>query len=202
MTVFKIIDGKDYIECKITMEINPKKENVHPDRPLECSECKNPISIHYSEIIKNQCTNIGMCSSCPQLSRRLKGIPYEEHESPTKEGTGLVCGECGTTLANVKVGHHVGCSHCYEVFGDVIINELILSHTLFPGIVKQKKSVPMHVGRAPGETREVSPSLKLIALNEALEETLKLEDYEQAALLRDQIRELTEESEEQDDKKK
>jgi len=182
------------------MEINPKQENVHPDRPLECSECKNPITVHYSEIVGGKCTNTGMCDTCPQLQKKLKGIPFEEHESPTKEGTGLVCGECGTTLAEVKVSHNVGCSNCYSVFGDVLINELIAAHALFPGIVKQRKAVPMHVGRAPGETQEISPSLKLIALNEALEETLKKEDYEQAAMLRDQINELTKESDETEGK--
>lgn len=184
------------------MEFNPKKENVHPDRPLECSECKNPITVHYSEIEGGKCTNTGMCDSCPQLQKRLKGIPFEEHETASQGGTGLVCGECGTTLESIKVGHLVGCSHCYEVFGDVLINELILAHALFPGIIKQRKSIPMHVGRAPGETQEISPSLKLIALNEALEETLKKEDYEQAAMLRDQIKELTEDTEENNDQKK
>ncbi len=48
------------------------------------------------------------------------------------------------------------------------------------------------MGRAPGEKIEISPSLKLIALNEALSETLSREDYEQAAWLRDQIKKLTE----------
>ncbi len=176
------------------MENSANQENVHPDRPLECSECNIPIKVHYSEIINNQCINIGMCNTCPELQKRLKGIPFEEYESPTKGGTGLVCGECGTTLANVKISHHVGCSNCYDVFGDVLINELIQAQALFPGIVKQKKSVPLHIGRGPGETQEISPSLKLIALNEALEQTLKKEDYEQAALLRDQIRKLTEDN--------
>ena len=41
---------------------------------------------------------------------------------------------------------------------------------------------------------EISPTLRLIALNEALDETLIREDYEQAALLRDQIRALKEKS--------
>ena len=178
------------------MEFSSKKENVHPDRPLDCSECKNPISVHYSEIVGGKCTNTGMCDSCPQLQKRLKGIPFEDQESSHTGGTGLVCGECGTTLANVKVSHRVGCSHCYDVFGDVLIHELVLAHAIFPGIIKQKKSIPMHIGRGPGETQEISPSLKLIALNEALEATLKKEDYEQAAMLRDQIKELTEEKEE------
>lgn len=183
------------------MTDNPKDERVHPDRPLECSECKNPIDVHYTEIAGNQCTKTGMCNTCPQLQKHLKGAP-EEDKGTTGEGTILECGGCGTTLANVKVGHLVGCSHCYEVFGDVLINELMTTHKIFPGIVKKRKSIPLHVGRSPGEILEISPSIKLIALNEALEETLKREDYEQAALLRDQIQSLTDKNEKNDGEKK
>jgi protein arginine kinase activator len=38
----------------------------------------------------------------------------------------------------------------------------------------------------------INPSSRLLALNEALKETLSREDYEQAAWLRDQIKALTE----------
>ncbi|MBB64423.1 MAG: hypothetical protein CMO81_05110 [Waddliaceae bacterium] len=55
---------------------------------------------------------------------------------------------------------------------------------------KVGKSTPVHVGRAPGQSAEMSPTLRLVALNEALKETLSREDYEQAAWLRDQIKEL------------
>ena len=47
--------------------------------------------------------------------------------------------------------------------------------------------MPLHIGRAPGEVVEINPTLRLIALNEALDETLIREEYEQAAVLRDQI---------------
>ncbi len=184
------------------MDNYPKNDSSHPDRPLECSECKIPITVHYSEIIENECTNIGMCNTCPQLQKRLKGNSSIKDEMSSKADAGLACGECGTTLANLRVSHRVGCSHCYQVFGDLIVAEMMDSHRIFPGIIKNRKSVPLHVGRSAGETQEISPSLKLIALNDALEETLKKENYEQAALLRDKIQELTEGSEDDDDQEK
>jgi protein arginine kinase activator len=52
--------------------------------------------------------------------------------------------------------------------------------------------MPLHIGKIPQGEVEASPSMKLLALNEALSETLKKENYEQAALLRDKIRELQE----------
>ncbi len=172
------------------------EDSPHPERPLECSECKNPVSVHYTEIVGSKFTHTGMCNICPQLQKRLKGVHPEEEMVLGEAVTGIVCGECGTTLSDVKVGHTIGCNHCYEIFGDLIIDELTTANKISPGIVKKRKTVPLHVGRAPGESREISPSLQLIALNEALEETLKREDYEQAAMLRDQIKALIEQAEE------
>lgn len=174
----------------------PQEEQEHPDRPLECSECKRPIEVHYTEIIGNTITHIGMCSECPQLQKRLRGAPHGEIGDLFSEGkAGLVCGECGTTLESVRVSRIVGCSNCYDVFGDILLNDLIMYNKLPPSLAKKRKAGPLHIGRAPGESLEVTSSLRLIALNEALEETLKREDYEQAALLRDQIKALTEETE-------
>jgi len=100
------------------------------------------------------------------------------------------------------MGNPLGCSTCYEVFGDLLVTMLTASDQGALKMTKKtKKSAPVHMGRQPGETLEISPSLKLIALNEALEETLKHEDYEQAAWLRDQINELTDEPEGSDGKK-
>jgi protein arginine kinase activator len=181
-------------------DVKPEeKENGEkqlPDRPLECSECRKPVSVHYTEIVGNLFTHTCMCSECPQLQRKLKGTSHEEVLAVTGKGTaGIVCGECGTTLDNFRVSHRVGCSNCYEVFGDLIVEEMLRSNKISSSITKRKKSVPLHVGRTPGETQEISPSLRLIALNEALEETLQREDYEQAAWLRDQIKALTEDTE-------
>lgn len=164
----------------------------HPDRPLECSECRKPIAVHYTEIVGPSCSHIAMCAECPQLQRKLNGSTHEELLASTGTGVGgLVCGECGTTLDGFRITHQVGCSHCYEVFGDLIVDEMLKLNKISSSITKRKKSVPLHVGRSPGETHEISPSLRLIALNEALEDTLQREDYEQAAWLRDQIKALT-----------
>jgi protein arginine kinase activator len=59
-------------------------------------------------------------------------------------------------------------------------------------VLSAKKGLPLHLGRAPGESLAINPTSRLLALNEALKETLNREDYEQAAWLRDQIKALTE----------
>lgn len=173
----------------------------HIERPLDCSECRKPIAVRYTEVLVGSMSSVCMCAECPHLNKRLFGMPVNTEEGLHGE-TGLVCGDCGTSLANVRMGSLLGCSHCYEIFGDAIIHELRVAHALPTAFstIGQKISANIHIGRAPGELSEISPTTRLIALNQALIETLHREDYEQAALLRDQIRTLTEHAEKQPEK--
>lgn len=164
-----------------------------PERPFECGECKKQISVIYSEIIRNNISRTSMCADCPELQKHLQGIPSKEYIDIRSGSTGLECGICGTTLEEIKRGHRLGCADCYSVFEDVLVAEMESNHRLPLRFLHQKKSDPLHLGRSPGETLAINPSSRLLALNEALKETLGREDYEQAALLRDQIKALTEE---------
>lgn len=169
-----------------------KKPEHSPDRPLECSECKKSIAVRYTEITKDSIVNTSMCSDCPELHRRLYGTGPAQKESTQREGNaGLCCGNCGTALEEVKRGHSLGCMECYDVFGDLLLMEMQSSNRLPSRTLPLKKSTPLYIGRSPGETLTISPSSRLLALSEALKETLSREDYEQAAWLRDQIKALT-----------
>lgn len=152
------------------------------ERPLDCSECQKPISVRYTEMANGVITRTAMCADCPFLEHHLYGYLHAEASPGVLPGQkGLVCGDCGTSLAEVRTGSLLGCSHCYEVFQDVIFNELVTMRRV-PQRVTASKGSPLHMGRAPGEKIEISPSLKLIALNEALSETLSREDYEAGGL--------------------
>jgi len=172
------------------MDEDPK-EKAGEERPLECTGCQKPISVRYTEVTGQQVTHTIMCADCPQLEQRLHGIPAKEQVEKLVS-TGLCCGNCGTTLNDVRSGGVLGCNMCYEVFDDVIIAELDTAKKLPVSGLKIKKRSPIHIGRELGETKKMGPSEKLMALNEALNETLHREDYEEAALLRDQIKEITE----------
>lgn len=163
------------------------------ERPLDCTECKKPIAVCYTEIVGDTMTRTIMCADCPHLEKHLYGFVRQETQDSNREnGAGLCCGTCGTTLEAVRMGNALGCAECYEVFADVIVQMLIDINKISRHLTTNKKTMPLHIGRVPGETTEINPTLRLIALNEALDETLIREDYEQAALLRDQIRALKE----------
>lgn len=141
------------------------------DRPLECSSCSKETVVKYSEVVDGKVTAFVCCQECPTLQSRLHGKTQLE---PTElKQQGMCCGNCGTDLQAIKTGSLLGCFECYNVFEDVIRNEL-----------GQQNS---HVGRS-----KAAPELsnRLTELNLELNEALKKENYEQAAWLRDQIQEL------------
>lgn len=172
-----------------------------PNRPFDCNECKKPISVCYTEIVGDRMTRTVMCADCPHLEKKLYGTVRNELKGDANERvTSLECASCGTTLEQIRRGQDLGCTECYDVFADVIVEDLLKVDRISHHLTNNKKTSTLHIGRAPGEVTEVSPTLKLIALNEALDETLIREDYEQAALLRDQIKALKEKTK-QDDRK-
>jgi protein arginine kinase activator len=173
--------------------IEPMPSEKEAERPLECNQCKKPIAVNYTEIVGDLTSRTCMCNDCPVLQQRLFGIPRTTTgEGQFERRAGLACGNCGTTLEAIKVGNPLGCSVCYEVFEEILLPELNSRGKISPRLVTAKKSQALHMGRGYGETQEISSSMRLLALNEALSETLQREDYEQAAWLRDQIKALTE----------
>ncbi len=173
--------------------LNPENfEQSPPERPLECSECKKAASVCYTEIIEGIMTRTSMCAECPALNQRLHGNlnnEFDHSEIKQDTETGLCCGSCGTTMVAIRTGVPLGCAECYDVFSDILMIDLASSFTKSFDELQTVLALPklVHVGRGPGEVIEINPSTRLLALNEALNETLEREDYEQAAWLRDQI---------------
>jgi protein arginine kinase activator len=168
-----------------------------PDRPVECSHCKKSIKVIYKEIVTSSIVCTEMCSDCPVLQQKLHGQMAEpkKREGLPETGAGLYCENCRTSLESIKMGNPLGCSECYAVFADVLISELIAADKL-PARIKRdilaKKTQPLHLGKTPNKPLTIPPSSRLTTLNEALNEALKKENYEQAAWIRDQIKALTE----------
>lgn len=151
------------------------------ERPLECTACRRPLKYKYTEVGQSIQQCYYMCSDCPILQQ------FKNNE-PTQTGTSkLACGDCGTSLSNVQHGEPLGCSSCYKTFESFIVQEL--KKYVFKAQPEDSIQIS-HQGHRPNELKEVNPSLKILALNEALNQMLNEENYEQAAWLRDQIQEL------------
>lgn len=170
------------------------------ERPVDCGGCKKPVKVIYKEIVGNSIQITEMCSDCPILEQKLHGTPSQEAaaEKLAKE-PGLACGSCRTLLESVKMGNPLGCSECYNVFGDYIISELIEEQKIPSNLKKGlsvRKNQPIHSGKSTGKQVNIPASNRLTELNVALNEALKKENYEEAATLRDQIKALMEKKDE------
>jgi len=166
------------------------------ERPIECSQCKKKADIIYSEMIGTTVTTWHMCRDCPVLQSKLQG--KTDNTKTLKKEEELCCNRCHTSLDAVLMGEPLGCKECYEVFQDVLIDQLTetaqISPRLKPSPVSQTPI--LHMGKSPHIDEKALHLNRMRDLNAALGEALKGENYEEAAWLRDQINALMEKSDE------
>lgn len=161
-----------------------------------CDVCgKNPATVHLTEIIDSQMAELHLCEECARqkneqmeqhfgLSDLLGGLA--EFEKPAKEkATELVvvkCPNCGQTYADFKKIGRLGCSVCYTAFRKYL-----------SPLLKRIHGCEQHLGKSPLTSQAVRPGRKKIDLQElraGLAKAVEAEAFEEAAKLRDQIREL------------
>jgi protein arginine kinase activator len=171
-----------------------------PERHIECSECKRPIVTCYTEVVGKTVYRLSMCAICPVLKNRLHGTPLHEPSLVGVSTSELCCGNCGTTAGAIRMGSLVGCGTCYEIFENLLIQELSAAERALYKVQGAKRPAPLHLGKVPGQPLHMNPAQHLLSLHQALGETLRREDYEQAAWLRDQIKALTEETKDNEEK--
>ncbi len=167
------------------------------DRPVECSGCKKPVTILYKEIFGDNINCTEMCADCPFLHSKLHGDTLAAPSELRSEGSPstLYCERCHTALDAIKMGNPLGCIACYSIFADPLVKELAAAQQIPAHLAKEwqmSKNQSLHVGHSPTQPATIPASHRLTTLNEALNEALRIENYEQAAWLRDQINALTE----------
>lgn len=170
------------------------------DRPLECSRCKKEIEIIYKEIEKGVTSCTHMCSDCPYFKQKLQGEqPSSQNLAESEKVGGFCCSKCETSYDSFLLDGTLGCSECYHVFADVI-TEKLKREGLIPEkmqtILEKNDKTYLHLGKSPNEDLSSLVSSQVTDLNEALSDALQRENYEQAAELRDQIKQLMENADE------
>jgi len=166
------------------------------ERPIECSLCKKRADVIYSEMVGKATTTWQMCRDCPVLKSKLQGSGARG--AGAKRERDLCCSSCQTSLESVMMGEPLGCKECYEVFQEVLVNQLTEAELLSPRLKPSpgSKTRTLHIGKSPRMDEKVLGGARIRELNDALTSALKGEDYEEAAWLRDQITLAMEESDE------
>jgi len=158
-----------------------------------CESCKSAqATVHLTEIINNQKKEVHLCEKCAEK----KGITVKAHfsitdllasltESAGKSRGGsqfaqMVCPGCGLTFGEFQRKGRFGCAEEYEAFREAIVP-----------LVEKIHGAVQHVGKIPRRADEdVEQKAKVLDLQQRLKRAVELEDYEQAARIRDEIQGL------------
>lgn len=167
-----------------------------------CNICnKNPATVHLTEIVDNQMNELHLCEECARqksaqmesqfgLSELLAGLA--EFGKPTsgkdkEQQVNLKCPACGLTYADFKKIGRLGCGNCYEAFKKYLAPLLKRIH----GSSQHVGKVPSKLGAAQAakvRSKTSVPDLQDLKLR--LQKAIEDEAFEEAARLRDQIKEL------------
>lgn len=163
---------------------------------LSCDVCGSLATVHLTQIINNQIHKVDLCENCANykgvtdadgfsladlLAKNFSAnnkIPMGTHQGSSKSGH--ACTSCGYTLDHFKKYGRLGCAECYVHLLPAI--EAILGN--------MHKDVS-HKGKVP--TRTVSHIVytqKIVQLEKEMNEAIKMERYEDAAQLRDEIEKM------------
>lgn len=154
------------------------------ERPIDCCSCKRKLTTQYTYVQEKIVTEYYMCDDCPHLKAFLLS-PKQAMDAEALSN--LICANCQTSLASIQKGELLGCKECFDVFETYLFSTLKKEFSIhLPG----ESNDSLYKGRQKGEFKELGASERLFALNEALNEMIHKEDYEQAATIRDQIEEL------------
>jgi protein arginine kinase activator len=149
----------------------------------------NDAAVFLTQIVDGKMQKVNLCEGCSKekgvqdptgfaLADLLLGIGAAEEIE--KGGSSTRCPVCGFTQADFKKTGRLGCSTCYLAFADGL-NSLL----------KAMHKGTLHVGKLPvraQKTLALSDRMKTLA--EDLRKAVQEENYETAAALRDEIRQL------------
>ena len=163
-----------------------------------CDKCKkNPATVHIVKVINGDKNEMNLCSACAQENQEL-AFPgasispfsfqnllsgFVDHMgkiADQESKSALTCVSCGITAQEFKRSGLVGCEQCYKTFTSII-----------NPIIQRVQGKTEHKGKCPKKAgRELINKKKIIKLKEELQKAILEEEYEKAAMIRDEIKNL------------
>jgi protein arginine kinase activator len=158
-----------------------------------CHVCnKNVATVKYTEIVEGHVTEIQVCHECAQkedkeinphfgapdfakLGSQTLSMPMRVSDMDS------ICASCGRTYFELVHSAQLGCPHCYQTF----------SKSLIP-LIERAHGATQHVGKTPKgwATGGDAAVAKLMRYRGLLQKAVRDERYEDAARLRDLIKDV------------
>jgi len=164
-----------------------------------CNLCnKNQATVHLTEIVDDQMSELHLCDECAKkksvqmeqqfgLSDLLAGlVDYSKQLGGAEKGTvALQCSYCGLTYDDFRKIGRLGCSECYTSFGKYLGPLLKRIH----GAGQHMGKAPVVFAAEPGFKGQKTRGMDIAELKANLQQAIGQEEFEEAARLRDAIKE-------------
>lgn len=160
-----------------------------------CERCNlNDATVHITKVVGGSRQELHYCESCARIQENidfetpftatnfLANLIDSIQSSPIKVNyiKTTTCSKCGMNYGKFKQTGRVGCDECYHSFEE----------KLMP-LIKRVHGYDQHTGKIPGKASgTVRLRREIDAARKELQIVLDREEYEQAVGLRDRIRDM------------
>lgn len=164
---------------------------------MTCQNCNlRPAKVHYTEIINKRMVTMDLCVECAEekgvdvhkavsggsygLGDLVAGLIDSAVDSDAERIGRVRCSTCGYDYSDFKKVGRFGCPECYVAFEKQL--QPLLRHI---------HGSTQHGGKSPAQLGPHAVMRQhLVELKEELSRAIEVEEYEKAARLRDEIREI------------
>jgi protein arginine kinase activator len=160
-----------------------------------CDRChERPAAIFLTKVVNGDRTELHLCNECAEkgdseffkdmsLISILANLAGSKQKQQTEAAPAVACENCGFTLERFRREGKLGCEQCYRQFTADLTPMMRKIHGSLQHTGKRPETSAAF--RVPLEKKRVN---KLEELKLHLKQAVKAEEYEQAAVLRDEIR--------------
>jgi protein arginine kinase activator len=158
-----------------------------------CCVCKEKTAtVHLTQIAGDKMQKVDLCEECAKakgvndqtgfsLADLLLGLGASQELEQSVGGADTKCAKCGFSHADFKKSGRLGCPECYKTFSEGL-----------GGLLKSMHKGTRHAGKVPENLRTKRDlTEQLDALQNKLNKAIETENFEQAAQLRDEIKQVS-----------
>ncbi len=152
-----------------------------------CEKClKRNATTHIKTVINGKIIEKHLCGDCAVSEGIISfhSNPLNQMLTSIFENSGAAglnaakrCECCGASFSDIRESGKVGCSKCYETFYDELLP-----------YIKRIHGSTVHNGKRIEKSTEDTKENIIKSLKEQLQKLIKEENFEQAAVIRDKIR--------------
>ncbi|MCS6851708.1 MAG: UvrB/UvrC motif-containing protein [Gemmataceae bacterium] len=155
---------------------------------MKCQYCSNPATVHLTDIVNKQKRELHLCQECAEKHQLIQqhqlNLPAILHAmigqyvgAMSDELARLACPACGMRYMEFRAEGRLGCPHDYNVF-----------RVGLGPLLERIHRASRHVGKVPRHRVDVGRQVELVELRQKLRRAIEAEAYEEAAQVRDLIR--------------